>query len=59
MYNSSLYKVTPQQGMICIFPSHLVHYVPQGTNLTPRMSLSFNIFIRGLFGIHTKTLDLR
>lgn len=59
MYNSSLYKVTPQQGMICIFPSHLVHYVPQGTNLTPRMSLSFNIFIRGLFGIHTKSLDLR
>ena len=59
MYNSSIYKVTPQQGTICIFPSDLVHYVPRGTNLTPRMSLSFNIFIRGLFGVHTKSLNLR
>ena len=59
LYNSHIYRITPQDGMICIFPSDLVHYVDVHTLDQPRISLAFNIFIRGEFGMHTKRLNLK
>jgi len=58
LYNSSVYRISPKTGMICLFPSDMVHYVTEHQLDEPRVSLSFNIFVRGKFGVQTKLLTL-
>lgn len=47
IYNSRSWGVTPVPGDLIIFPSNVEHLVDLYTGQTPRVSLSFNTFIRG------------
>lgn len=49
-YNSLTWKVSVGTGDILLFPSHLRHMVEANQRDTPRISLSFNIFVRGNLG---------
>ena len=48
LYNTSMYKFPTTQNMGLIFPSWLYHFVPPTHN--DRLSLSFNIILRGEYG---------
>tara|TARA_B100000427_G_C15420615_1_gene556232 strand:+ start:63 stop:680 length:618 start_codon:yes stop_codon:yes gene_type:complete len=61
LFNSTKYTISPENGMICIFPSDLIHYVTpcnQEDPKEPRISLSFNIICRGQYGDQTKLLTI-
>lgn len=58
VYNSNQWTLTPVDGMVVIFPSHLVHYVENNQDTARRYSLAFNIMIRGDFGNPTSYLTL-
>lgn len=38
--------ITPGAGTLLLFPGFLPHYVEPNLNTTPRISLSFNLFVR-------------
>ena len=61
LYNATTYAISPERGMICIFPSELIHSVTrcnQDNAKEPRISLAFNVICRGEYGIHTKLLKI-
>jgi uncharacterized protein (TIGR02466 family) len=58
VYNSNQWTLTPLDGMVVMFPSHLVHYVENNQDTARRYSLAFNIMIRGDFGNPTSLLSL-
>ena len=58
IYNSPRWTVTPQDGMVLIFPSDLVHSVKPNQDTLRRYSLAFNIMLRGDFGNPTSLLSL-
>ena len=41
-YNSSIWKVGPEENKCILFPSHLTHYVEPNLNKKERISISFN-----------------
>jgi len=49
-YNSKSWWLPAEVGNIIIFPSHLQHDVSINESNEPRISLSFNTFIRGTVG---------
>ena len=53
--------ITPETGMIVIFPSDVGHSVTPCNLVNPkeaRISLSFNVICRGEYGVHTKLLKI-
>ena len=50
LYNSSLWSSPVQTGKILLFPSSLKHSVKSVTINESRISLSFNIFVKGIVG---------
>ena len=49
-YNAESCSVVAQTGMLILFPSSLRHSVPPVTSDKPRVSLSFNTFVKGSLG---------
>jgi uncharacterized protein (TIGR02466 family) len=49
-YNSQTWKVSVGTGDIILFPSHLRHMVEANQSDNPRISLSFNVFVKGTLG---------
>jgi len=43
--NNSQFVITPEEGLLVIFPSHLEHSVEPNQNDEPRVSIAFNIKI--------------
>ena len=41
-YNSSTWKINPQENQCVLFPSYLTHYVEPNLNKKERISISFN-----------------
>lgn len=61
LYNASEYAITPETGMIVIFPSDVIHSVtPCNISVAKesRISLAFNVICRGDYGIQTKLLTI-
>ena len=58
VYNAPQWSVPPVDGMVVIFPSHLVHSVKANQDTRRRYSLAFNIMIRGDYGNATSYLTL-
>ena len=61
LFNATKKIISPKNGMICMFPSHLQHYVTpcnQEDPKEPRISLSFNAICRGQYGEQTKLLTI-
>jgi len=59
IYNDRVYTVTPQKGLLLIFPSTLQHKVERNCSNSERVSLAFNYFLKGKFQTHTAKLELR
>ena len=49
-YNMREANITPQEGMIMFFPSHLFHYVRTNLSKEDRYSMAFNYILRGDYG---------
>lgn len=56
--NSSSWKLGVGSKDIFIFPSHLIHEVEISENTNPRVSLSFNIFVKGNLGDYNDMTEL-
>ena len=52
-------SITPEVGKLIIFPSSLYHDVSPNTTSTPRVTIAFNTFASGDFGIPSTHLRLR
>jgi predicted 2-oxoglutarate/Fe(II)-dependent dioxygenase YbiX len=50
VYNSPTWWVPVGQGDLVLFPSRLMHQVANITTDTVRISLAFNVFIKGSIG---------
>jgi uncharacterized protein (TIGR02466 family) len=46
----NFYSVTPQEGLLVLFPSHLQHSVNRNEEDIERISIAFNIIPKGEFG---------
>lgn len=55
LYNSRSWSVTPERGTMIVFPSNVEHMVEEYFGNTPRISLSFNTFIRGNINVDPLT----
>jgi len=58
VYNAKSWRLTPEQGMILIFPSELVHCVEPNMDHNRRYSLAFNVMVKGNYGNPTSFLTL-
>lgn len=56
-FNIDSIEILPKPGDIYLFPSHLEHLVPAGYD-APRLSLAFNSFAKGHFGLGTDNLNV-
>jgi uncharacterized protein (TIGR02466 family) len=50
-YNSHLYHLPVGTGFMVLFPSGMFHGVPETKSKTARISLAFNSFFEGKFGV--------
>jgi len=57
-FNSSNYFLKLSNGDLVIFPSNLPHHVDNTISKNPRISLSFNTFIKGQLGINDNLTGL-
>jgi len=57
--NSQYYTISPKQGSIVIFPSHLEHMIEKNQSDETRCSLAFNFYVRGKLGKEEYELTLR
>ena len=58
VYSAKSWKITPQTGMVLIFPSELVHCVEPNMDHNRRYSLAFNVMVKGDYGNPTSYLSL-
>lgn len=58
-YSSDQYTIPVLPGNIILFPSHLVHSVPENNTNQIRKSLAFNIVPEGGFGEETHLTELK
>tara|TARA_B110000503_G_scaffold12801_1_gene17433 strand:- start:20128 stop:20739 length:612 start_codon:yes stop_codon:yes gene_type:complete len=61
IYNASVYKVPIKTNSLVLFPSTLTHSVDENTAEWERVSIAFNIFVRGTLGSreHLTLLELK
>lgn len=59
IFNSSKWGYQPKNGQIFLFPSSTFHSIEKNNSNEIRYSLAFNFFVRGTFGFHTSTLELK
>jgi uncharacterized protein (TIGR02466 family) len=52
LYNSASWYFEPNDGLILLFPSYLVHEILPNLSNNPRYCVAFNIFIEGEVGAH-------
>ncbi len=50
-YNMRVSRITPQDGMIICFPSHLTHSININNSNEERYSMAFNYILRGEYGL--------
>ena len=58
MFNCTSFKVPVETGNILLFQSSLQHGVEKKKGNNERLSLSFNIFIKGTVGNNNNTTQL-
>jgi uncharacterized protein (TIGR02466 family) len=50
IFTEGRFTITPKNGDLLLFPSHLLHLVSQNLNEKERYCLAFNVFIKGTLG---------
>ena len=58
IFTASQWPLKPPPGGIVLFPSYLEHSVSENESDIMRLTLAFNVFVRGEFGIKTSLLTL-
>jgi uncharacterized protein (TIGR02466 family) len=58
IFNANEWAVTPENGMIIIFPSHLTHRIDTNKNQDNRYCIAFNVFVKGTLGRGSKLSQL-
>jgi uncharacterized protein (TIGR02466 family) len=58
-YNTNELDIRVGTNELILFPSSLLHYVPQTTNKNKRISIAFNSFVEGNIGIDFKLNKLK
>jgi uncharacterized protein (TIGR02466 family) len=59
LYNSKIWWYPVGTGDIILFPSSLLHEVPKTTGNNDRISLAFNVFLKGRIGSYNKLTELK
>ena len=59
IFNSSTWSITPIENQIIIFPSNLMHSVDINNSKDDRISVAFNMFVRGNFGGREAALTIK
>lgn len=59
IFNSSTWSITPTENQIIIFPSNLMHSVETNNSKDDRISVAFNLFVRGNFGYRESVLSIK
>jgi uncharacterized protein (TIGR02466 family) len=59
MYNSRTWWYPVNTGDVILFPSSLVHEVPPTTSTANRMSVAFNVFLKGRLGGYDELTELK
>jgi hypothetical protein len=57
-FNSGSWWFPVETGQVLLFPSSLVHHVETKKGTNTRISLAFNIFIKGTIGSKKKLTEL-
>jgi uncharacterized protein (TIGR02466 family) len=58
LYNSESWWFTVKTGDVILFPSSLTHMVETKKGTNTRISLAFNVFVKGTIGINDKLNEL-
>jgi uncharacterized protein (TIGR02466 family) len=58
LYNSETWWFTVKTGDIILFPSSLTHMVENKEGTNTRISLAFNVFIKGTIGVNKSLTEL-
>lgn len=58
-YNSMTWWMPAKTGTLLLFPSSLVHYVPVVDNDYQRISIAFNVFLKGTIGSNVALTELK
>lgn len=56
---ADFWNLEPKEGMIILFPAHLLHEVDKNNSTEDRYSLAFNLYARGTFGYDECYLELK
>ena len=58
IYNSDVWSISPKENDVIIFPSNLTHSVEINKSEEDRISVAFNVFVKGNFGIYESFLTI-
>lgn len=59
LFNSESWYFTVKTGQVILFPSHLTHMVQTKAGDNTRISLAFNVFLKGNIGINKDLTELK
>jgi uncharacterized protein (TIGR02466 family) len=59
IFNSDKWSITPHENQIIIFPSNVVHSVEINNSNDDRISIAFNVFVKGEFGNRESALSIK
>jgi uncharacterized protein (TIGR02466 family) len=59
IFNSDKWSITPNENQIIIFPSNLMHSVETNNSDHDRVSIAFNVFVRGNLGDRESALSIK
>lgn len=57
-FNAIEWGITPANGTVVLFPSHLAHRIAPNYNSNDRYCIAFNVFIKGILGKGSKLSEL-
>ena len=58
-FNNNEFYINPEIGKLILFPSMMEHYVAENKNDETRITLSFNTFFKGSFGVEDRLTKVR
>ena len=58
-FNNNEFYIYPEIGKLILFPSMMEHYVMENKNDETRITLSFNTFFKGSFGVEDRLTKAR
>ncbi len=57
-FNTNIHPYQPQEGTLLLFPSWLPHMVEANQSEERRISIAFNVMLKGKMGAHTMRAEV-